>query len=80
MPHTITICDVRTSNGRPLYIFNRYIEKYGDVSQNTLPDGTQNLNPYKPVRRVVIESNKYNVPIIVNDTPLFKDIEIIEKQ
>ena len=79
MPHTITICDVRTSNGRPLYIFNRYIEKYGDVSKDTLPDGTKNLNPYKPVERVIIESNKYNVPIIINDTPLFKDVEIIEK-
>ena len=79
MPHTVTICDVRTSGGRPLYIFNRYIEKYGDVSQDTLPDGTKNLNPYEPVKTVIIESNKYNIPIIVNDTPLFKDTKIIEK-
>ncbi len=79
MPHTITLCDVRTSGGRPLYIFNRYIEKYGDVSQPTLADGTPNKNPYQPVKRVIIESNKYNVPIIINDTPLFKDVEIIEK-
>lgn len=79
MPHTVTICDVRTSGGRPLYIFNRYIEKYGDVSQDTLPDGTKNLNPYEPVKTVIIESNKYNIPIIVNDTPLFKDTKIVEK-
>lgn len=79
MPHTITISDVRTSGGRPLYIFARYIEKYGDVSKTTLPDGTPNKNPYQPVKRVIIESNKYNVPVIVNDTPLFKDVEIIKK-
>ena len=79
MPHTITISDVRTAGGRPLYIFNRYIEKYGDVSQPTLPDGTKNLNPYKPTETVIIESNKYNVEIIVNDTPLFKDTKVIKK-
>ena len=79
MPHTVTLCDVRTSGGRPLYIFDRYIEKYGDVNCDVLPDGTKNLNPYEPVKRVIIESNKYNIPIIVNDTPLFRDVEIIEK-
>ena len=79
MPHTITISDVRTSGGRPLYIFDRYIEKYGDVSQPTLADGTKNLNPYKPTETVIIESNKYNVEIIVNDTPLFKNTKVIKK-
>ena len=79
MPHTIVLSDVKTSGGRPLYVFARYIEKYGDVSQPTLPDGTENKNPYKPVERVIIESNKYNTPIIVNDTPLFKNVEIITK-
>lgn len=78
MPHTITLCDVRTAGGRPLYVFNRYIEKYGDVSAPTLPNGEKNLNPYKPVKKVIIESNKYNTPIIVNDTPLFRDVEIVE--
>ena len=79
MPHTITISDVRTSGGRPLYIFGRYIEKYGDVSQPTLADGTKNLNPYKPTETVIIESNKYNVEIIVNDTPLFKNTKVIKQ-
>lgn len=79
MPHTITINNVRTSGGRPLYIFARYIEKFGDVTQNPLPDGTPNKNPYKPVERVIIESNKYDVEIIVNDTPLFKDVQIVKK-
>ena len=79
MPHTITLCDVRTSNGLPLYIYRRYIEKFGDVNAPVLPDGTKNLNPYEPVKRVIIESNKYNTPIVVNDTPLFKDVEIIKK-
>ena len=79
MPHTITISDIRTSGGRPLYIFDRYIEKYGDVSQPTLADGTKNLNPYKPTETVIIESNKYNVEIIVNYSPLFKNTKVIKK-
>ena len=79
MPHTITLNNVRTSNGLPLYIYRRYIEKFGEVNSDTLPDGTKNLNPYEPVKRVIIESNKYNTPIIVNDTPLFKNVEIITK-
>lgn len=79
MPHTIVIKDIRTSNGLPVYIYRRYIEKFGDVNAPTLPDGTVNLNPYEPVKKIIIESNKYNTPIIVNDTPLFKDVEIIEK-
>ena len=45
----------------------------------TLPDGTKNLNPYEPIKTVIIESNKYNIPIIINDTPLFKDTKVIEK-
>ena len=79
MPHTVTLCDVRTSDGRPLYIFARYIEKFGDVSADVLPDGTKNLNPYKAVDKVIIESNKYDVDIIVNDSPIFKDTKVIVK-
>ncbi len=78
MPHTITLNNIRTSDGRPVYIYNRYIEKYGDVSAPILADGTKNINPYEPVKKVIIESNKYNTPIIINDTPLFRDVEIIE--
>ena len=79
MPHTIRIKDIRTSGGLPVYIYRRYIEKFGDVNVPVLPDGTPNKNPYEPVKKIIIESNKYGTPIIVNDTPLFKDVEIIEE-
>lgn len=79
MPHTVVLSDIRTSGGLPVYIYRRYIESFGDVSRPVLEDGTKNLNPYQPVKRVIIESNKYNTPIIVNDTPLFKDVEVIVK-
>lgn len=79
MPHTVTLCDIRTSDGRPLYIFARYIENYGDVSAPVLENGEKNLNPYKAVEKVIVESNKYNIPIIINDSPIFKDTVVVEK-
>ena len=77
MPHTVRISDLRTTGGSPVYLYRTYINKYGDVSERTLPDGTPNKNPYKPTERVIIESNKYGTEIIINDTPLFKRTELI---
>ena len=79
MPYTVVLNNVRTSGGRPVYLYLRYIEKYGDVSQKVLDNGEVNLNPYKPTENVIIESNKYGVEFIVNDSPLFKNTKIIEK-
>ena len=79
MPHTVTVNNLRTTAGAPVYLYRRYIEKFGDVSKPTLENGEKNLNPYKPTERVIIESNKYGTEFIVNDTPLFKNTELIIK-
>lgn len=79
MPHTVVVNNLRTTAGAPVYLYRRYIEKYGDVSKKVLPSGEVNLNPYKPAERVIIESNKYGTEFIVNDTPLFAGTEIIYK-
>ena len=79
MPHTVTVNNLRTTAGAPVYLYRRYIEGYGDVSKKILPNGEVNLNPYKPAERVIIESNKYGTEFIVNDTPLFANTKIIYK-
>lgn len=79
MPHTVVVNNLRTTDGRPVYLYLRYIENYGDVSKPVLDDGTKNLNPYKPTETVIIESNKYGTEFVVNDTPLFANTKIIAK-
>ena len=79
MPHTVTVNNLRTTSGAPVYLYRRYIEKFGDVSMHTLDNGEKNLNPYKPTETVIIESNKYGTEFIVNDTPLFANTKIIYK-
>ena len=79
MPHTVTLSDIRTSNGKPVYLYRTYIDKFGDVSADVLENGEKNLNPYTPTQTVIIESNKYNTEFVINDTPLFKNTKLIVK-